>query len=134
MFVRAQTQMLSSALQHAPPGLDATPPPCEFARVAGLERTRQWRAAVAIAAASPAGGLGSGNGSRSGKKKREEKEKPKPQPQQHVANPSSRLEESLEPDEACLREMAAFFRPENERLFALLGRRFDHWHTKKYYN
>ena len=43
------------------------------------------------------------------------REKPKPQPQQHVANPSSRLEESLEPDEACLREMAAFFRPENER-------------------
>ena len=37
-------------------------------------------------------------------------------------NESTQLDATLEPDEATLRELAAYYRPHNERLFKLLGR------------
>ena len=71
-----------------------------------LERTKTWRAAIA------------------------DDERAK----RHIANRSAHLKDSaLEPDEACKRELAQFFRAKNEHLFALIGRRFDHWHEKPYY-
>ena len=39
---------------------------------------------------------------------------------------------ALEPDDATLRELAAHYRPHNERLFALLGRDLG-WHDDPKY-
>ena len=45
-------------------------------------------------------------------------------------NEGAPLPAHLEPDEALLRELAAYYRPHNERLFALIGRDLN-WHADK---
>ena len=47
-------------------------------------------------------------------------------------NESAQLDATLEPDEATLRELAAYYRPHNERLFKLLGRDLG-WHSDPKY-
>jgi len=47
-------------------------------------------------------------------------------------NETGLLPTSLEPDDATLVELAAYYRPHNERLFALLGRDLG-WHDDPKY-
>lgn len=47
-------------------------------------------------------------------------------------NEAAALVPELEPDESTMRELAAYYRPHNERLFALLGRDLG-WHSKYWY-
>jgi len=80
-------------------------------RAPSLDRIREWRASIAAEHAEHA-------------------------EQEHVANQSAPLAGGLDPDAdpTIRRDLAQWFRPANEQLFALLGRRFEHWHARPWYD
>jgi len=49
------------------------------------------------------------------------------------ANPSAKATGTHEPTKGDLARLGSYYRPKNEALFELIGRRYDGWHRMSYY-